>query len=89
MLEHHRIATVIESISFFLPHTTSAGKIYLEKTQPGFNYLKANNGDTRALYEIYSEITIKTPDDLSLLLIIKRFHILFDFEQEIAGWESI
>ena len=62
---------------------------FIWKCQPGFNYLKVNNGDTRALYEIYSEITVKTPDDLSLLLIIKRFHILFDFGQEIAGWESI
>ena len=62
---------------------------FIWKSQPGFNYLKVNNGDTRALYEIYSEITIKTPDYMSLLLIIKQFHILFDFEQEIAGWESI
>ena len=57
----------------------------MEKAQPGFHYLKVKNGDTGALCEIYSEITIKTPDKLSLLLILKKIHILFDFEQEIAA----
>ena len=48
-----------------------------EGSQPAIKYFKADNRNTRKRWEIYSKLTIKTPERhlVSLLLTLNIFHM--------------